>query len=129
MILITGATGFVGSYLQKKKKNYKKFRGDIRSKLNVDKQVKNASIIIHLAALMNGSPKEIFDTNVNGTKNLLECAVAHNVSQFIFGSSSSVYGNYKKIPFSEDDLCSLVREKLNLGPLDAAAVMCAALPV
>jgi UDP-glucuronate 4-epimerase len=34
---------------------------------------------------------------------LLEAAKKHKVNKFIFGSSSSVYGNNKKVPFSEDD--------------------------
>src|SRR5207244_6309464 len=42
-------------------------------------------------------------TNINGTMNLLELARAHKVKQFVFGSSSSVYGTNAKVPFSEDD--------------------------
>jgi UDP-glucuronate 4-epimerase len=34
---------------------------------------------------------------------LLEAAKEHRVNKFVFGSSSSVYGNNKKVPFSEDD--------------------------
>ena len=43
------------------------------------------------------------ETNINGTLNLLEAARAHGVRQFVFGSSSSVYGENEKVPFSEDD--------------------------
>jgi UDP-glucuronate 4-epimerase len=43
------------------------------------------------------------DVNVNGTIVLLEAARKNNVEQFIFGSSSSIYGNNEKTPFSEDD--------------------------
>src|SRR5207302_5074536 len=41
--------------------------------------------------------------NINGTLNLLELAREQGVKQFIFGSSSSVYGTNAKVPFSEDD--------------------------
>ncbi len=65
-------------------------------------------VIVHLAARAGVrpsllQPKLYAETNVNGTLNLLELARDFNVKQFIFGSSSSVYGNNKKIPFSEDD--------------------------
>lgn len=64
--------------------------------------------IVHLAAwagvrpsLLN--PKLYTQVNVNGTLNLLELAKEFNVRQFVFGSSSSVYGINCKIPFAEDD--------------------------
>jgi len=41
--------------------------------------------------------------NINGTVNLLEECRKHDIKNFIFASSSSVYGNNKKVPFSEDD--------------------------
>ncbi|MDQ3750925.1 MAG: GDP-mannose 4,6-dehydratase [Acidobacteriota bacterium] len=68
-------------------------------------------VIVHLAARTGVrpsllQPKLYAETNVNGTLNLLELAKDFNVKQFIFGSSSSVYGNNKKIPFSEDDKIS-----------------------
>lgn len=64
--------------------------------------------IVHLAAwagvrpsLLN--PKLYAQVNINGTLNLLEAAQKYNVKQFVFGSSSSVYGINSKIPFSETD--------------------------
>ena len=41
--------------------------------------------------------------NCQGTLNLLELARRHGVPKFVFASSSSVYGNNTKVPFSEDD--------------------------
>jgi UDP-glucuronate 4-epimerase len=46
------------------------------------------------------------ETNINGTLNLLELARAHGIGQFVFGSSSSVYGENEKVPFAEDDKVS-----------------------
>src|SRR5205085_9747459 len=43
------------------------------------------------------------ETNITSTLNLLERAREQNVRQFVFGSSSSVYGDNAKVPFSEDD--------------------------
>ena len=64
--------------------------------------------IIHLAARAGVRPSllqpELYaETNINGTLNLLELAKKHGVEQFVFGSSSSVYGINCKIPFAEDD--------------------------
>lgn len=64
--------------------------------------------IVHLAARAGvraslEQPLEFRDTNVVGTINLLELAKIYHVKQFIFGSSSSVYGDNEKVPFSEED--------------------------
>lgn len=64
--------------------------------------------VVHLAAWAGVRPSLINPqlytrVNINGTLNLLEMAKEFNVKQFVFGSSSSVYGNNSKVPFSEDD--------------------------
>src|ERR1700704_1165337 len=64
--------------------------------------------IVHLAARAGvrpslKEPRLYVETNINGTLNLLELARAHGVRQFVFGSSSSVFGLNTKVPFSEDD--------------------------
>jgi UDP-glucuronate 4-epimerase len=41
--------------------------------------------------------------NCGGTTAVLELARLHGVKTFIFGSSSSIYGNNAKLPFSEED--------------------------
>ncbi len=64
--------------------------------------------IIHLAAKAGvrnsiNKPSEYFEVNVNGTLNLLEAMRKTEHKKLIFASSSSVYGNNKKVPFSEID--------------------------
>ncbi len=64
--------------------------------------------IVHLAAYAGVRPSIerpllYEDVNCKGTLHLLELSRLFKVKQFIFGSSSSVYGNNTKIPFSEDD--------------------------
>jgi UDP-glucuronate 4-epimerase len=64
--------------------------------------------VVHLAARAGVRPSLVepvlyAETNINGTLNLLELARAYDVKQFVFGSSSSVYGENEKVPFSEDD--------------------------
>jgi UDP-glucuronate 4-epimerase len=66
------------------------------------------SHIVHLAAKAGVRPsiEQPFaykTTNIDGTMNLLELTRKHHIDRFIFASSSSVYGNNNKIPFSEDD--------------------------
>ena len=68
----------------------------------------NFECIVHLAARAGVRPslKEphlYLETNVNGAMNLLELARSSGTKQFIFDSSSSVYGLNNKVPFSEDD--------------------------
>lgn len=64
--------------------------------------------ILHLAARAGVRPsiQQPFlyeKVNVLGTLNLLDLAKQYQVPQFVFASSSSVYGNQKKVPFSETD--------------------------
>ena len=68
----------------------------------------NFDCIIHLAARAGVRPSLIepriyVETNINGTVNLLELARANGIKRIVFGSSSSVYGENEKLPFSEDD--------------------------
>lgn len=75
---------------------------DIFSKYNFDS-------VVHIAAKAGVRPSIIdpsgyFSTNVQGTLNLLECCKKFKVNKFIFASTSSIYGNNKKVPFSEQDL-------------------------
>jgi UDP-glucuronate 4-epimerase len=48
-------------------------------------------------------PSHYANVNVVGTTNLLEAAVRNKVEKFLFASSSSVYGNNSRVPFSEND--------------------------
>ncbi len=64
--------------------------------------------IIHLAAKAGvrpsiENPKEYQKVNVEGTQNLLEVARKKNIQQFLFASSSSVYGINENIPWKESD--------------------------
>lgn len=90
--------------------NYRLFEADIRDKPALEKIFAETSFatIVHLAARAGVRPSLeqpllYTETNINGTMNLLELARAHGVGQFVFGSSSSVYGINAKVPFSEDD--------------------------
>jgi UDP-glucuronate 4-epimerase len=90
--------------------NFKVVEADIRDLPALDRAFSETTYdcIVHLAARAGvrpslKEPRLYVETNVNGTLNLLELARAQGVKQFIFGSSSSVYGINAKVPFSEDD--------------------------
>lgn len=66
--------------------------------------------VIHLAARAGvrpsiKNPLLYSQVNVLGTVNLLKLSAEYEIKQFIFASSSSVYGRSKRLPFSEDDPC------------------------
>ena len=90
--------------------NFKVVEADIRDLAALERAFTETKYdcIVHLAARAGvrpslKEPRLYVETNVNGTLNLLELARAQGVKQFIFGSSSSVYGINAKVPFSEDD--------------------------
>lgn len=90
--------------------DFKLYKGDIRDTKLLEKIFKQEKLdkVMHLAAMAGVrssllDPKLYADVNVMGTMNLLEMAVKHKIKNFVYASSSSVYGNNKKQPFSEKD--------------------------
>ena len=83
---------------------------DIRNRAALEQVFKqtNFDCIVHLAARAGvrpslSEPQLYTETNINGTLNLLDLARNHDIKQFVFGSSSSVYGINAHVPFSEND--------------------------
>jgi UDP-glucuronate 4-epimerase len=90
--------------------DFKFIRCDIREadELKIVFDEGDFDVIVHLAARAGvrpslKEPKLYVETNVNGAMNLLELAREFEIKQFVFGSSSSVYGINSKVPFSEED--------------------------
>ena len=89
--------------------NYIIFEGDIRDNEFLKEVFSNKiDSIIHLAAMAGvrpsiEAPSLYYDVNITGTVNLLERCRENNIKQFVFASSSSVYGNNEKVPFAESD--------------------------
>jgi UDP-glucuronate 4-epimerase len=92
-----------------KNKQFKLVEADIRDSTAMNKVAsEGADVIVHLAARAGvrpsiAQPALYADVNINGTVTLLETAKKNNIKKFVFASSSSVYGNNRKVPFSEDD--------------------------
>ena len=89
--------------LKKKKRNYIYYKIDITKKNDLLKNyLKKHKInsIIHLAAFLGvktteQSPEQVIKVNFNGTKNVLYSCLKSKVREFIFSSSSEVYGDQR----------------------------------
>jgi len=120
-IIISGHDGFIGSALTTKLKEFKIIGISNRNKstkntISLKKNIcnikdgditKSFQTLIHLAAISdvkycNTNPKTCYNVNVIGTNNLLEIA-RKNDADFIFASSSHIYGNPKQLPIKEND--------------------------
>ena len=138
-VLITGGSGFLGINLARylfgkgindirtldladfdypKKNRIEEVRADIRNKGDVAKAMKDVNLVIHTAAALPlYKEKDIYSTDVDGTRNLLEEAYKNNVERFIHISSTAVYGIPDHHPLYEDD-------KLDgVGPYGKAKIM------
>jgi UDP-glucuronate 4-epimerase len=89
---------------------FKLYAGDIRDRVLLDHifEVEKPELVIHLAARAGvrpsiEQPELYYDVNVTGTLMLLEAMRKAGLRDLLFASSSSVYGNNKKVPFSESD--------------------------
>lgn len=90
--------------------DFKLYKGDIRDIKLLERIFKKEKIdkVMHLAAMagVRNSLKDPLlyeDVNVKGTMNLLEMSAKYKIKNFVFASSSSVYGNNTKMPFAESD--------------------------
>jgi UDP-glucose 4-epimerase len=120
-IFITGGSGFIGTYLCKKlaslhkvtvydnfsnssKENFPVIEnvtlivGDILDNSKLLYSMKNHDIVIHLAAKTDvidsiHNPDNTFQTNVQGTQNVLDSCKSNNISKIIIASSAAVYKN------------------------------------
>jgi nucleoside-diphosphate-sugar epimerase len=132
-VLLTGATGFIGSYVlpilldrgfsvnalvrdTSKARlpdhtHLKIFEGDINCTEDVDRAIEGCETIIHLAALVQSTaedPEDFYKINYRGTENLLKAAKTYGVKKFIFASSLSAC-TYVPLPIINEE--SLVRPK------------------
>ncbi|MBG98201.1 epimerase [bacterium] len=122
-ITITGGGGFLGWHLAEKfsdcevnlfdfdsslfsavSGNQSCFVGDIRNVRDLEFAIVDSDIVIHAAAALPLAPKkDIFETNVLGTRNVLEVSRKMNVKKVVYVSSTAVYGVPDHHPLVESD--------------------------
>lgn len=130
-IVVTGGAGFIGSHVTKLfcdrgcrvvviddlSFGFKKFvdpraefvKGSIGSKSLIEKVLRGAEAVIHLAAssiikFSLEDPIGYFKNNLMNGLVLLEAMKKNNVFKIIYASTAAVYGEPRHIPIKEDDL-------------------------
>jgi UDP-glucose 4-epimerase len=80
--------------------------GDICQTDILDAALKGADVVFHFAALWllqcHDFPRAAFNTNIQGTFNVLEACLANRVRRLVYSSSASVYGDAVEEPMTED---------------------------
>ena len=128
--VVTGGAGFIGSHVTKKlieegyevfiidnllagkkenvHKDAKFFNLDVRNLKDIEPVFKDAKYVFHFAAIPSvqysiENPQETNDVNVNGTLNVLIAAKNAGVKRLVYSASSSVYGDVKVLPTTENE--------------------------
>lgn len=130
MILVTGGAGFIGSHLVDRlaaegevrvidnlssgrlenlahRRDVEVIVGDLKNPQDAQKAVRGVDAVFHFAAnpevrVSTTNPDIHFNENVVATFNLLEAMRKNDVTQLVFASSSSVYGEPDEIPVDEN---------------------------
>lgn len=71
----------------------------------------NINIVVHLAAKAGVRPsllhpQDYIQNNISASQNILNFIIDNDIKNYVFASSSSIYGNSKTIPFNESDPCN-----------------------
>lgn len=128
-VLITGGAGFIGRHVVrqflghgwevvaldvdgfddfelKNAVNFTSNRGDINSKKTLREAMHGCDAIVHLAAVVSvpqsiEEPEKTMAVNVEGTRNVLQCALDGGLSNVVVASSAAVYGACPDMPLIE----------------------------
>jgi nucleoside-diphosphate-sugar epimerase len=124
-LAVTGGAGFLGFHLcnQLREKydeilvldiapidqeeypaNVRYFRADVRNREKLDEIFRDADAVVHAAAALPlWKKRDIFEIDVDGTRNVLKAARKNGIERVVQISSTAVYGVPKKHPIEEDD--------------------------
>lgn len=109
-ILRSSAESFGEKVLSKKYSNFHFIRMNLEDRTSLPALFTNEEFdaVVNLAAQAGvryslENPMAYVDSNVVGFVNILECCRHHKIQHLVYASSSSVYGENEKVPFSEDD--------------------------
>lgn len=95
---------------------------DIRDRAAVDRAMEGVDVVVHCAAALPlYSRHDIFTTDVDGTRNIYESALAHGIKRVVHISTTAVYGIPDHHPLVEDD------RKYGVGPYGEAKVQAEAM--
>jgi len=80
--------------------------GDLKDADCIREAVRNQRVIFHLGALIGipysyVNPRDVVDTNVNGTLNILTAALDLDVEKVVCTSTSEIYGTAQVVPMNE----------------------------
>ena len=136
--LITGGAGFLGINLTRyllakghrvttydlldfdypERDQITEIRGDIRDRALIDQAMQgDIDVVVHTAAALPlYSEKDIYTTDIDGSRNVIESAHEHGVKRFIHISSTAVYGVPDHHPLYEND------ELVGVGPYGYAKI-------
>ena len=122
--LITGGAGFLGINVARhllarghkvvsldiadfdypERAQISEIKGDIRTREDVDRALEGVDIVIHTAAALPlYSPEDIYSTDIEGSRTVLQASLEHGVERLIHISSTAVYGIPDHHPLFEDD--------------------------
>lgn len=123
-VLVTGGAGFLGINLVRRllalgydvrsldiadfsypeRTQVTAVTGDIRDKSTVDAVMAGVDVVVHTAAALPlYSPEDIYSTDIDGLKNVMQSAIDHGVPRVVHISSTAVYGIPDHHPLLEDD--------------------------
>ena len=113
-VLVTGASGFIGWHVARRlldrgvsvralvrpasrlrELDVERVDGDLRDPASLERAVQNTSVVYHIAAdyrLWAKNPSELFRSNVDGTRNLLEAARRAGVERVVYTSTVGCIG-------------------------------------